>query len=497
MPRKRRQLETDHHQPPPARYISANMETKKSKEKSLLDGCEIGDASNKTENIECAPTSMDKGKRPFKRVKCMAKKLKPSELVGETTPESYTDRIHIINPKNVKCRRRGVKLAVETQKTGLHTSLKNRTTTATFHDKLGELNDAQKEAIRAIGFGRILELKVRQIPGKLAYWVLDKFNSASCELQVDDGRNLKVTEDDVYRVFGFPKGKELIVNFERTASNKMFEEWVSFFGVGGKEKIKIGAVLNEMVNSRDGGTWFKRHFMIAMAFSLIESTASGTVHPYIFRCLTNLHELSQWNWGEYVLRTLIDHKRSWLVDQTKVFPGPTLFLVLLYVDRFEMNRKPENRLFPIFMNWSTVGLRERQRRELEDGFFGGGSLCEPIQLPDDYMNVDQRPIENINHEGDTDIENSSLVCRIMKEAIDIAERMEKIRQLVQGATLAERQSKVFKKSVSAACKIIGVTINIDAPESSQNMDLDDHLFYDSNDSVDATSAEAIPSFEVT
>ncbi|XP_057790617.1 uncharacterized protein LOC131007701 isoform X2 [Salvia miltiorrhiza] len=52
-----------------------------------------------------------------------------------------------------------------------------RTTPAAFHDSLRKLNEAQKNAVREIGFGRILDLKLKDLPRHLAYWILNKFNS--------------------------------------------------------------------------------------------------------------------------------------------------------------------------------------------------------------------------------------------------------------------------------------------------------------------------------
>ncbi|XP_057810730.1 uncharacterized protein LOC131025129 [Salvia miltiorrhiza] len=229
-------------------------------------------------------------------------------------------------PNDVKCRRRikNTEDGPDAKKKTDHPKLKTRTTTSTFFKKLTVLNDAQKDAVRSIGFGHILEFKVNRVPSKLAYWVLDRFNHRSCTLELDVLTKIEIEEDDVYRVYGFPKGNKLIENFQRTAENELFIEWKNFFNVANRDKIKIKAVLRRMVDSADGGSWFKRHFVIALCFSLMESCTSGTVHPYIFSALANIEEIKSWNWGEYLLRCLIDHKKSWMTDKTKVFGGPIL-----------------------------------------------------------------------------------------------------------------------------------------------------------------------------
>lgn len=40
--------------------------------------------------------------------------------------------------------------------------------------------------------------------------------------------------------------------------------------------------------------------------------------------------------------------------------------------------KSVHRKFPLFTNWTTVSLRDRQAQELDDGGFGDGMSCDPI-----------------------------------------------------------------------------------------------------------------------
>ncbi|XP_057786324.1 uncharacterized protein LOC131003787 isoform X2 [Salvia miltiorrhiza] len=52
-------------------------------------------------------------------------------------------------------------------------SLTTRTTLASFYDSLKKLNPTQKAEVRDTGFGNILELKVKELPGRMAYWALN------------------------------------------------------------------------------------------------------------------------------------------------------------------------------------------------------------------------------------------------------------------------------------------------------------------------------------
>lgn len=52
--------------------------------------------------------------------------------------------------------------------------------------------------MREMGFGSLLEMRIKSVPTKMSYWVLEHFNSDRCELHLDAGRGFHVVEDDVW-----------------------------------------------------------------------------------------------------------------------------------------------------------------------------------------------------------------------------------------------------------------------------------------------------------
>ncbi|XP_057803571.1 uncharacterized protein LOC131018895 [Salvia miltiorrhiza] len=413
--------------------------------------------------------------------------------------------------KDATCKRRGALKINQEEEPVKFPSLYTRTTPSSFYDALQQLNDDQKKAVHDIGFGSILSLQVKKLPCRLAYWILEKFDERRCELELDGGSRVKITEDDVYRVYGFPKGTETIPIFSRATNNALCEQWAAFFGFASCEKIKIGLVLREMLDCTTGGTWFKHHFMIAMAHTLIHSCTSGTVHPYILRCLENVGTLKRWNWAEYVLQTLIDNKISWVGDEDKVFAGPTLFLVLFYVDRCQMHRRKVKREFPILVNWSSADLRKRQATEENIKKFGSGSWIDPIDLPAEYSTAG----ENVQKNDNAEENDERLGSRVMKKAVFIREHLEDLEDLIYSASLVDRESAYFRQCVDAACSITGLKVDMDGPRPwrrPQGMAIDDDPFSYSPElhaSVDAAfdkvqnekvsetvSTEGIPTFDL-
>ncbi|XP_057774966.1 uncharacterized protein LOC130993945 [Salvia miltiorrhiza] len=334
-------------------------------------------------------------------------------------------------------------------------TLNTRTTPAAFHDALLKLNDAQMSAVRDIGFGSILDLKVKDLPGGLGYWILKKFNPQTFEIEVDAMRRFKVTESDVYRVFGFPRGKQFIEVFQRQSTSDIFEQWFLFFGVDNRDKIKIGVVLKHMLACKSGGTWFKRHFMIAMGFSLFENCPNGTVHPFILGCLKDLTGLRRWNWAEYMLSSLKQHTCSWMKGESSVYAGPALFLILVYVDRLSLPGIETMRDLPLIKNWSSDALRERQRMERKKEYIGKGIIQSPIQVPSVYG-------DDIDENAITD-EEKAWTNMLMKGAHEIAERMNQLSIVVDSAPVHIKKSPFFEMKVKEASQLTGMKIDIVIP----------------------------------
>ncbi|XP_057784967.1 uncharacterized protein LOC131002508 [Salvia miltiorrhiza] len=475
---------------------SSSKSRVKHKKTKRVKATEEGETSSKTDT----------------RLKTKTRPLKTAKRI--ITTEEQAERIRVQRRRNfnknkdVTCKRRGdVKSELEGAPTKFP-SLNTRTTPSSLFDELPKLNDAQRQAIQDIGFGSVLSLQVKKLPCRLAYWILEHFDENRCELELEGGIRVKITEDDVYRVYGFPKGSEIIPDFNRCSNTALCEEWVAFFGLANREKIKIGHVLSEMLDCTTGGTWFKRHFMIAMTHSLIQSCTSGTVYPHILRCLENVRTLKKWNWGEYVLRSLVDHKLSWVGDEDKVFSGPTLFLVLFYVDRCELHRKRVEREFPIIKNWTSAALRKRQATEENIRKFGTGSWREPIVLPAEY-------VDNEQPDGDSNDKDDRLGSRIMKMAVSISAQLEDLRDLIYSASVVDKESSYFLQCVDAAIKITGVKVDMDGPRPwrrPEGMEIDDDPLSYSDElraSVDAAcanvqnekvrervSTEGIPSFDL-
>ncbi|KAL6509657.1 hypothetical protein OROGR_022967 [Orobanche gracilis] len=256
-------------------------------------------------------------------------------------------------------------------------SLPSRYNLITFTKTLAKLDEMQVNAIDEMGFQAVRDLNIHTIPSRLAYWVVENFNHNSYELLLTGNRRILVTEDDVTRVYGFLKGKRFVQRFHKKDESQLFDEMMDYIPDTQRHKITIKK-LHEVVSCVDGGAWFKRLFMVAIQSTFMESTANGYVSPYVLNCLSDVNRIKEWNWSEYVMRSLIENKTAYSEENVSHFVGPLLFLMFC-----SMSIEPALktlREFPIIVNWTTKLLRSREKAEIKGGCFGDGLPQEPIEI---------------------------------------------------------------------------------------------------------------------
>lgn len=175
-------------------------------------------------------------------------------------------------------------------------------------------------------------MKVKDIPTRLAYWVLDNFHAESCDIEIQPQQRIHIEDADVNRVFGFPIGKRQIQRKLKSESDDLIDTW--------KDAVKdhVNGDVNKEVLPKDifiaitekrvTGTWFKIHFMLLLTTSLIECDSTGYIRPMIMNCLKDVNTIHEWNWGAYMINRLVHHRMRWNKNSNSSFCGPILFLTV-------------------------------------------------------------------------------------------------------------------------------------------------------------------------
>ncbi|KAH6827467.1 hypothetical protein C2S53_002504 [Perilla frutescens var. hirtella] len=261
-----------------------------------------------------------------------------------------------------------------------YNNLKNRTSPLMLSNTIKGLTDVQKQEVRDMGFGAILHLDINNVPPKLAYWILDNFDTNRCEIVLEDGRRVHVGEEDVRLMFGFPRGQIPIERRIKNTEHVLVADWRLRFRERAFDRIRPIDISADIKKEANGGLWFKRQFLVLLTCCLIESLGNSYVSPQILDFFEDINNVVNLNWCGYVIKCLIDHTMVWKNNKLKHYTGPTLFITLLYVDRVVLGYRTVQRSSPAIIEWKKKMLVKRQNMEIERGGFGKGYPDGPFVL---------------------------------------------------------------------------------------------------------------------
>ncbi|KAJ8436153.1 hypothetical protein Cgig2_029765 [Carnegiea gigantea] len=90
-----------------------------------------------------------------------------------------------------------------------------RMSTHSFSSLVAQLNEAQAEAVRSIGFASFLKFDVKQIPGKFSKWLVENF---------DPYAKFSVTAFDVHATLGVRLEGMKIIKITRSSMDDEYDE---------------------------------------------------------------------------------------------------------------------------------------------------------------------------------------------------------------------------------------------------------------------------------
>ncbi|XP_019196010.1 PREDICTED: uncharacterized protein LOC109189836 [Ipomoea nil] len=248
-------------------------------------------------------------------------------------------------------------------------------------EALADLTSLQKKDIRDLGFGSLLELKIKEMPLRLGRWLLLNFDPQARSIRLGEGEFLEVREEDVAAIMGFPCGEVVVTRRARHAKSKLLTAWRGTFEKD-RYDVKPMEVAQWIRDDLEGGDWFKRHFMVLVISSLISCMNNGYCNQMVFHHLDDVSAIGSLNWCRFVIEELLSTHALWRVANDHRFTGPIFFLIVRHGPRVVP------RAIPAFRGWTSKFLRERELSEIRAGGFGVGEL-EPVQGVDADVVHDQ------------------------------------------------------------------------------------------------------------
>ncbi|XP_028111023.1 uncharacterized protein LOC114309486 [Camellia sinensis] len=207
-----------------------------------------------------------------------------------------------------------------------------RTALNSVYELIQLLQPLQKEAIKSIGFGGLLELKCTRLPRQLCEWLVGCFDHTSQCLFVH-GKRIIITPFDVSHILGLPcEGSIINVNGDHTD----IEELSNKYGVKKCGYISLSSLRNELSNMKVDGDDFKRRFVLYILGSLLCPTSELSINRCFLHSLKDMSALHKLNWSKLVLDFLVDGVRKYKDKGEgkgqRGIRGCLFFLMLFYVE---------------------------------------------------------------------------------------------------------------------------------------------------------------------
>ncbi|PWA35990.1 hypothetical protein CTI12_AA604320 [Artemisia annua] len=244
------------------------------------------------------------------------------------------------------------------------------------------LSDAQKKDVRDMGFESILELDILVNPLKLGYWVVDRLNTKSLCLEMDN-KKLRISSQSVKDIFGFPMGKIKVEDSKRADThNNVTQEWRRQYPPakkGGIQRVYLGHIVEQINKQREGGRMFRMNMLVLIMTLLAEGITNGTANQNLLPCLVNVENISNMNWCGYLLKCLRRSKLKWKrEDEKSRYTGPLLFLILFYLDSTRSVVSDVKKMKPAITFWKNEMLKKAEKEELDAGGFGTKTFARPV-----------------------------------------------------------------------------------------------------------------------
>ncbi|KAK1391360.1 hypothetical protein POM88_010416 [Heracleum sosnowskyi] len=205
--------------------------------------------------------------------------------------------------------------------------LKLRAHPSKFSKAMENLSTDQKQWIKDAGFEDLLSFSFRHIPNEMArnvVWFYDPYHNW---LNLTDKKVIRITEDEVHRVLGLPKGSRKVII--GPANTETLEEWRDQYPERkAGHKITELSVMKAITRTGELNLKFKQNFMVLMYNLFIRCTRGSYVSQDVLKLVGSFDEVSEMNWCKLVVDGLKDVSLAWLEDPTTQYYTGSLMLLI-------------------------------------------------------------------------------------------------------------------------------------------------------------------------
>ncbi|KAH9619064.1 hypothetical protein KSS87_008931 [Heliosperma pusillum] len=211
---------------------------------------------------------------------------------------------------------------------------------------ISQLNHAQREAVKRIGFGGLLDLRLKHVPVEHVHLFFEAFNDLSHIFRASVSKEFLVSKFDVHDCFLLPLGHnalDLVPTGRKKdpllEENKQLKDrWRKSYKLSKPgEPIHLGKLLTDLEKDKEG----------------VEDV--GVINEY--------------DWCSYVLDGVVSAAFA-ARKSPKCLRGCITFLMITYFQRFDFRDEAPRYDLPLIKHWDDERIASRLKGELVGGCLG-------------------------------------------------------------------------------------------------------------------------------
>nr|XP_043630987.1 uncharacterized protein LOC122602356 isoform X2 [Erigeron canadensis] len=178
---------------------------------------------------------------------------------------------------------------------------------------LSSLTTIQKQQLTEIGFGSLVDFKIKYLPMKLAQELVDRLDAENCEMMVD-GKLLKITKQNEHDILGFPMGRVKVKDFKRAemGTNTLVLTWKMRYP--NPKYIQVTGVREMIENQPQGGWNYKIDILLSIISIMCEEISCGIVNQRVLGSIDSEDDIRKLDWCGYLIECLKRSKKKWEKD---------------------------------------------------------------------------------------------------------------------------------------------------------------------------------------
>ncbi|KAH9613678.1 hypothetical protein KSS87_004068 [Heliosperma pusillum] len=243
---------------------------------------------------------------------------------------------------------------------------------------ISQLNHAQRGAVKRIGFGGLLDLRLKHVPVEHVHLFFEAFNDLSHIFRASDSKEFLVSKIDVHDCFLLPLGHkplDLVPTGRKkdplAEENKQLKDrWRKSYKLSNPgEPIHLGKLLTDLEKDKEGGDHFCRLFVLFSMSSFLAPTTNNTVDMKLLGAVEDVGVINEYDWCSYVLDGVVS--AAFVARKSpRCLRGCIPFLMITYFQSFDFRDEAPCYDLPLIKHWDDERIASRLKGELVGGCLG-------------------------------------------------------------------------------------------------------------------------------